>query len=121
MKQDSGFSKKQKDELGSIIKVAIKEEFKQQFANSFSEQFKEVLLPSLDKMSDDLEDIKTRIGKLEEKITVVDEKLDELRLELTDIKRRLDDLENDTPTMTSFLSLKARVESLEKKFGITER
>jgi predicted nuclease with TOPRIM domain len=107
MVKNDGFSKTQINELKKL------------FTDSFVENFNDILLPSLDKMSEDLGDLKKRIKSLEDKVTVMDEKLDGLRIELADIRRRLTDLENDTPTMTSIMSLKNRVVILEKKLGIS--
>lgn len=95
MKNDQGFTKKQKAELGEM----------------FSDLFKEVVLPSLEILSDRLDGIEKRLKSMEDK-------LDEVWAELCDLKRRVKDLEMSTVEMKSYLNLKARVSVLERRVGI---
>ncbi len=99
MKNDQGFTKKQKEELSGL------------FTDKFVELFKEVVLPALDILSDRLDAIEKRLKSLEDK-------MDEVWAELNDLKRRVKDLEMSTVEMKSYLNLKARVSVLERRVGI---
>ena len=102
MKDDQGFTKKQKTELGEM----------------FADLFKEVVLPSLEILSDRLDGIEQRLNKIETRLKSLEDKMDEVWAELNDLKRRIKDLEMSTVEMRSYLGLKARVEILEQRVGI---
>ncbi len=102
MKNDQGFTKKQKTELGEM----------------FADLFKEVVLPSLEILSDRLDRIEKRLDSMEKRLKSLEDKIDEVWAELNDLKRRVKDLEMSTVEMKSYLNLKARVSVLERRVGI---
>lgn len=79
MKDDQGFTKKQKTELGEM----------------FADLFKEVVLPSLEILSDRLDEIEKRLNGIETRLKSLEDKLDEV-----------------------WADLKARVSVLERRVGI---
>ncbi len=103
---NTGFSPKQKQELGQIL------------TDKFVELFKEIVLPGLDDISERLSRVEARLTSLESRVKILENKVEELKVEVAHLNHRVRDLEMNTVEMRSYLDLKSRVSTLERRVGI---
>jgi len=62
---------------------------------------------------DDVQDLGSRIDRVEDRLDKVEDRLDKVEVELKDVKRSINDLKADTPTPQEFANHERRISKLE--------